>query len=100
MIDVIVSSNCPHCVTQVEAMEKSFFTDEYRIINVDSTEFASYSSKEIVDAVPFVVVKKDDGSIRYAAKGVHDGTELRKIERGSGVSASFNLRKARALVAH
>jgi hypothetical protein len=94
MIDVIVSNDCPHCHTQVEAMQKSFFTDEYRIINIDSTEFNGYSAKNLIEAVPFVVVSGQDGTVKYAAAGVHDGTELRKIERAETPSP-FNLRKAR-----
>jgi hypothetical protein len=75
-------------------MQKSFFADEYRIISIDSTEFTGYGSKELIDAVPFVVVTGKDGVVKYAAAGVHDGTSLRKIER-SDVAPSFNLRKAR-----
>ncbi len=95
MIDVIVSGNCPHCVTQVEAMQKSFFTDEYRIISIDSREFNDgYGAQNLVNGVPFVVVKEQDGTVKYAAAGVHDGTVLRKIER-SETPSPFNLRKAR-----
>lgn len=93
MIDVIVSNTCPHCDTQVEAMQKSFFNDEYRIINIASQEFNTYESKTMIDAVPFIIVKDRAGSVKYAASGVVDGTELRKIDRDT--SPAFNLRKAR-----
>jgi len=76
-------------------MEKSFFKDEYRIIKADSTEFSTYEAREKVDAVPFVFVKKEDGSVKYAAAGVHDGTELRRIERSEPAKV-FNLSRARA----
>jgi glutaredoxin len=81
VIDVIVSDDCPYCEEQLEVMQKSFFNDEYRVIKSGTEEFNEYEGKGSVDAVPFVVVRNDDGSVKYASKGVHDGTRLRKIER-------------------
>lgn len=95
MVEVIVSDNCPHCEAQLDVMQKSFFADEYRIIKVGSVEFDILPEKDEVDAVPFVLVRDDGGSVRYARKGVHDGTALRKIYRGH-TTEPFNLRRVRA----
>lgn len=94
MIDVIVSDNCPHCEDQVSVMEKSFFKEDYRIIRLNSAAFAEYDNKELIDAVPFVVVRETDGAVKYAAKGVHDGTRLWKIIRSE--PEAFNLRRLRS----
>lgn len=96
MIDVIVSDNCPHCDKQIENINKSFFSDEFRVVKLGSTEFERLEEKEIVDGVPFVVVRDMLGAVKYAAKGVHEGTELRKIDRSEPV-APFNLRRQREL---
>jgi len=105
MIEVIVSNTlCPHCDTQKSVMQKSFFKEEYRIIEVGSEDFKSYDLKERVDAVPYIVVRDDDGSVKYAGKGALDGTSLRQIERiGTVVSPeeivkekSYNLKEVRA----
>jgi hypothetical protein len=77
-------------------MQRSFFPDEYSIIN--SQEFNNYLSKDLIDAVPYVVVRDAKGAVKYAAAGVHDGTELRQIERGTGGAPAFNLKKARAAI--
>lgn len=95
MIDILVSNSCKHCVTQLDNMKKSFFDNEYRIINVGSKEFDSYDLRGDVDGVPFVVVRDEAGKIKYARGGVHDGTELRKIERRQPAEP-FNLRLAKA----
>lgn len=103
MIDVIVSNtSCPHCDAQKSIMQKSFFKDEYRIIDIGSEDFKSYDLKEQVEAVPFIVVRGDDGSVRYAAKGKLDGTSLRQIERVGTIvpreevkEKSFNLKEAK-----
>jgi len=106
MIDVIISSSkCPHCDQQKAIMQKSFFQDEYRFIEIGSKEFETLDVKEKVDAVPFIIVRNDDGSIKYAAKGALDGTSLHQIERLGAVvnepvnvvlaAASFNLSRTR-----
>ena len=97
MIDVIVSDMCPHCELQRIIMEKSFFSDEFRIINASSKEFNLYDLKDKVDATPFIVVRGENGEIKYAKKGTVDGTGLRQIERLGKVveEKSFNLHDAR-----
>ena len=102
MIDVIVSSDCSHCEQQKSIMTKSFFRDEYRIINVTSKEFDNLDVKDLVDAVPFIVVRDENGSVKYAKKGRLDGTSLHQIERLGSVpiesehEKGFNLHAARA----
>jgi hypothetical protein len=106
MIDVVVSySMCPHCEIQRTIMEKSFFPNEYRIIEFGSKEFESFDLKANVDAVPFVVVRDDDnGAVKFARKGIMDGTSLRKIERTGTLNQDegkvFNLREARFTQSH
>lgn len=98
MIEIIVSSSmCPHCEMQKTVMKRSFFENEYRIIEVGTPEFAAYDLKEKVDAVPFIVVRDENGMIQHAAKGALDGTTLRQIERVGApvVEQVFNLREAR-----
>jgi glutaredoxin len=100
MIDVIISdTSCPHCDIQRATMNKSFFSNEYRIISLGSADFESYDLKEQVDAVPYVVVRDDEtGEVKYAKKGTVDGTSLRQIERvGSAVREQpvYNLRAIR-----
>jgi hypothetical protein len=95
MIEIIISDDCPHCEQQLDVMQKSFFADEYRIIRVGSDEFDRLPDRVAVNAVPFVLVRDDDGAVKYAGKGVHDGTELRKIDRRTS-SEPFNLRRVRA----
>lgn len=105
MIEIVVSNNsCPHCDIQKRIMEKSFFADEYRLIEHGSAEFNEYDMKEKVDAVPFIVVRQDDGAVKYASKGKLDGISLRQIERLGQVIAtdqtqplekSFNLHHVR-----
>ena len=97
MIDVIVSEDCPHCEDQIDAMSRSFFAGQYRIIRVGSPEFDAYPDKDIVDAVPFVVIREDEGAIKYASRGVHDGTQLWKIVRQEPTEP-FNLRRRRVAV--
>jgi len=99
MIDIIVSTSmCPHCEMQKTVMKKSFFDNEYRIIEIGTPEFETYDLKDRVDAVPFIVIRDDNGLIQHAAKGTLDGTVLRQIERtGAPVSEEkvFNLKEAR-----
>lgn len=90
MIDVVISNSCKHCHTQLEVMQKSFFEDEYRIINADSSDFEGYKHRDKVVGFPFIVVRDDNGKVKYADVGVHDGTELHKIERRQPVKP-FNL---------
>jgi len=98
MIDVIVSPNgCPHCAEQRAVMVKSFFNDEYNIIAVGSAEFEALSDevKDQVDGVPFVIVKEGN-EVKYARKGLVDGTTLRQIERlGAPAETVFNLKESR-----
>lgn len=106
MIEVIVSNTlCPHCDAQKSIMQKSFFKDDYRIIEVGSKEFDSYDLKDRVDAVPFIVIRDEAGSVKYASKGKLDGTSLHQIERVGTVvtpheevvkEKSFNLKEVRA----
>jgi len=96
MIDVIVSDNCEHCHQQLDIMQRSFFNDEFRIINVSSPEFEKFDQREKVIGVPFVVVRGASGGVKYSAPGIHDGTQLRKIERKT--TEPFNLRKDRVTV--
>jgi hypothetical protein len=106
MIDVVVScSMCPHCEIQRTIMEKSFFPDEYRIIEFGSKTFESFDLKDKVDAVPFVVVRNDDGKVMFASKGTFDGTALRKLERTGSLNQEgdervFNLRETRFAQSH
>jgi len=99
MIEIVVSKNgCPHCATQKAIMNKSFFTNEYKLIEVGSTDFESFDLKDRIEAVPFVVVREDDGKVRYAKTGVVDGITLRKLERGyekDQPSKIFNLKSFR-----
>lgn len=99
MIDIIVSNNsCPHCEAQVRIMEKSFFKDEYRLIEVGSKDFEGYDLREKIDAVPFIIIRNDDGSVRYAEKGKVDGTSLRQLERIGKIvreEKTFNLHQTR-----
>lgn len=96
MIDVIVSDKCPYCEDQLDVMKKSFFEEEYRIINCTSDEFEKYDQRQNVIGVPFVVVRDDDGEVTYSSVGIHDGTMLRKIQRRGPVK-TFNMSVARAL---
>jgi glutaredoxin len=93
MVDVIVSNNCPHCDDQKEIMQDAFWHDEYRIINIDSTEFQKYNDKELIDAVPFIIVKDDDGSIKYADRGQLEAIKIRRIMNSE--SPVFNLKMAK-----
>lgn len=95
MIDVVISGDCKHCHEQLEVMKKSFFEDEYRIVGVGSPEFECLDCKEAVDGVPFIIVRGQDGRAKYAKVGLHDGTELRKIERR--IPEPFNLSRQKAL---
>jgi predicted thioredoxin/glutaredoxin len=94
MIDVVISENCKHCNEQLEVMRKSFFDDEYRIVGIASPEFESLDCKDAVVGVPFIIVRGQDGRAKYKEVGLHDGTELRKIERR--IPEPFNLSKQKA----
>jgi len=86
MIDIIVSNNlCPACDAQKAIMQKSFFKEEYSIIEVGSEDFEKYDLKERIEAVPFIVVRDEDGKVKYAGKGKLDGTSLHQIERVGAV---------------
>lgn len=94
MIDIIVSNECEHCGKQIEKVSKSFSEHEYRIIQFGSPEFQSLTEKEIVDGVPFVIVRDQSGTAKYAALGLHEDTELREIDRRESI-VPFNLRRQR-----
>ena len=98
MIEVVLSKNgCPHCAAQRAVMSKSFFDNEYRIIEAGSPEFDALDVRESIDGVPFVIVRDDETSkVKYAKKGLVEGTLLRQIERlGAPAETVFNLREAR-----
>jgi len=83
MIEIVVAKNgCPHCATQKAIMSKSFFGNEYKVIEAGTPEFDAFDMKDKVQAVPFVVVRDDEGKVRYAETGVVDGITLRRLERG------------------
>ena len=106
MIDIIVSKVCPQCDAQRTIMQKSFFSDEYRVIELGSPEFEKYDLKDKIDAVPFIVIKDDDGSVIYADKGKRDGTQLHQLIRTGEISDNadcmshaFNLKNVRTSMA-
>jgi glutaredoxin len=83
MIEIVVAKKgCPHCATQRAIMSKSFFGNEYRIIEAGTPDFDAFDMKDKVQSVPFVVVRDETGTVRYAETGVVDGTTLRRLERG------------------
>ena len=86
MIYVIVSESCPACIKQKTAMTDSFFEDEYKVIFAGSEEFKEYEN--IVDAVPFLIIKDDQGNVKYKSLGFHDGQQLRQIEAGIRLGSS------------
>lgn len=82
MIEVLSSRQCPFCDRQIEIMKKDFFDDEFVVIDVESRKFASYADPELIEeGVPCVVVRGEDGIVRFAHNGVVDSKELRQIER-------------------
>jgi len=82
MIEVICASDCPFCIEQLEIMKGSFFEDEYRVFDAGHRKFASYPNPELADeGVPCVVIRGEDGVVRFAHNGVIDGDELREAER-------------------
>lgn len=91
MIDIIVSEACPHCDTQKSIMKEAFYSDEYRIIHVGSSEFEKLEVdlKESVDAVPYIVVRNEDGQIKHATKGNLEAIKLRRILNSE--MSTFNL---------
>ena len=96
MIEVIVSnSNCPHCETQKTIMKDSFYSDEYKLIQIGSQEFEALEQdvKEQIDAVPFILVRDEDGDLRYADKGNVEAIKLRRILNAE--KRVFNYRTAR-----
>ena len=96
MIDIIVSKDCLHCESQLDVMQKSFFEDEYRIINENSKEYSEYESE--VTGFPFIIVKDEKEKIMYSSVGVHSGTKLRKIQRqGTDSKGPFNLKLSREI---
>jgi hypothetical protein len=94
VIDIIVSDDCEHCEKQIENVTKTFSQNEFRIIKVGSVEFQDLAEKEIVDAVPFIIVRDHLGNAKYAALGVHEGIELKEIRDKKSIPV-FNLRRHR-----
>jgi len=82
MIEVLSSRQCPFCEKQIDALKKDFFGDEFVVIDIESKRFASYADPQLADeGVPCVVVRGEDGIVRFAHNGVVDSAELRQIER-------------------
>jgi glutaredoxin len=81
MIEMITAADCPHCLEQLAALKSGFFEDEYKVIEAGTDEFEKYPEKDLVEGVPFIVVRGDDGVVRYAKLGKMSGEELRDIER-------------------
>jgi len=99
MIEIVLAnSECPHCAQQRTVMTKSFFENEYRIIEVGTPDFDALDVRDQIDGVPFVIVREDN-DVKYAKKGLVDGTTLRQIERlGAPAETVFNLKEARQAV--
>jgi len=82
MIEILSSHSCPYCDKQIELMKKEFFDDEFHVVDVEDAKFASYADRQLADeGVPCVVVRGEDGIVRFAHNGVVEPTELRQIER-------------------
>ena len=79
MIELIISKGCDPCKKQLEIIEKNFAPKEFSIIAVESEEFNKYADKELVEAVPFIVIKEGNGNIKYAGKGIHEAGQIRKL---------------------
>lgn len=96
MIDVIVTSGCPHCPRQIAVMSESFRPEDYRVIHEGSKEFEEHELNKQVDGFPFLVIRDAGGHVRYAAAGYMDAKQLdARIAKYSGPPKEFNLRKAR-----
>lgn len=96
MIDVIVSDNCPHCDQQKVIMRDAFDREEYRLIQVGSFEFDALDVKELIDVVPFILVRDEGGEIKYANKGNLEAIKIRRIMNSD--QNTFNLRNHRRAV--
>jgi len=82
MIEILSSHSCPFCDEQIESIRRDFFEDEFIVIDVENKKFASYADPQLADeGVPCVVVRGEDGVVRFAHNGVVSSTELRQIER-------------------
>ena len=93
MVDIIVSENCPHCEEQKSIMKDSFWNDEYRIISIDSAEFQTLQEKPLVDVVPFIIIRDENGNVKQANKGRLEAIKIRRIMNSEVVA--FNLKTAR-----
>lgn len=93
MLELIVSSDCPFCEKQKEIIIDGLSADSYNIINVDSPEFEQFPEKDSIDATPFLLYKSKDGNIKYAGKGLHDLSLIKKIMIEV---PSFNLKRDRS----
>ncbi len=90
MIDIIVSDNCPHCDQQKSIMRDSFDKEEYRFINVGSHDYENLDIKEVVDVVPFIIVRDEVGAVKYANRGNMEAIKIRRVMHSE--HAVFNLR--------
>lgn len=93
MVELVVKSDCPCCDDQERQIKSAFREDEFRIIKLDSPDFANYEFASQVEFVPLIVIRRADGKVEYAAEGFHDAAELRRII--SSLSKPFNLRRSR-----
>jgi thioredoxin-related protein len=74
----------------------SMDSSNYQVIHEGTKEFEEYDLNKQIDGFPFLVIRDDDGQVLYAAAGYMDARQLgSKIERLSGSSRAFNLRRAR-----
>ena len=82
MIEIISSNDCPFCDGQIKIMKEAFFDDEFTVVNAESKEFASYADAELAkEGVPCIVVRGEDGVVRFAHNGMMEAADLRQIER-------------------
>ncbi len=91
-IECVLSNDCEYCSKQLEEI-KRFNNSQVRIIKLNSQEFNDYQDKDLVEAVPFVLIRKDNGDIKYAGKGLHDYEKLCELIGNSDEVPAFNLKK-------
>jgi hypothetical protein len=96
VIELVVSEDCHFCEEQAGILRANFAPRDFRIITTGSMEFESYDLAGMVEIVPLVVIRRKNGSVAYAAEGLHAAGELRRIIESSQ-SPSFNLRRSREI---
>lgn len=79
MVEIVVKSDCPCCDDQERQVKSAFGEGDFRIIRLESPDFANYEFASEVEYVPLIVIRGTDGKVAYAAEGFHDATELRRI---------------------